>query len=921
MKNLKKLLSVIVVVAMLVTMMIPAFAEETTAKTDVEICQALNVLKGEGDGLTDEYLASQPTRKQAAMMFLRLKGLEEEALAFNGTENFADAKDADAYWTPVLAYLYANQDLGFEGVGDSKFDPNGLMTAKAYYKVMLVALGYEYNSDFEWANVNSFAASKGLTKNLDVAAFTVNDLAAATVEALQATVNGTEATLIAKLVEDGAVAVEDAEASGIYTAPVETLPEVESVTAISAKALKVTFTKAIDTTGVTFSIKRGSTVVVLTAAFSDDKTSATLTSTIKLVAGDYTVTVNGANLEEGKNVGTVKVEAEKETALNILTETVSIADTSKVAFEVKNQYGEVMNVTSSSAGLVSTAYDKTPKADGTGTGSITLTPVAGKAEFTGNFASALTVVDGDEILVTISYKGLSAVKTVIAKAVATLTSFELVAPSPIAGKTRITAGETIELPYNAVDQYGAAYKLPAYIANTDAVNDQETIGDWLFTSSNTAVVDVDSLTIDTNGKFTFVAAGAGTTKIIAVNKKTGGITTADVEVFAAAAADSISLTAPSALVVAGEKVKVPYSVFDQFGAEVSKSSLNTGSVTLASSDNAKATVAWTGSKEIEITGVGAGTCEISATIGTKVAKFSVDVQAAAEATTINGVKDVPVYFESTATANMKFANILVKDQYGRDYSLKDGDVVTVAAKDGTADMVTMAKNDPAFDNTNDVVTFTGTANADKSDVFTLTLANGASCEITLTSVASSKITSYEIKPIATIYANAANDKTVAHAATVTVVGKAADGKEVALVATKVTLLTTTNSVVGVDTATKKVFATDAGTATIKAFSNGTFLAETTVTAIKDAPVATTLTFAAAEKTVSVTAGTTTNALTAKDQYGVAYTLSGGGYYSSNASVATVAADGTVTLSAVGEATISYVSSNGVVVSYRLIVNN
>src|SRR5690606_463303 len=127
------------------------------------------------------------TRMQAAIMFLRLKGLEAEAKAFTGEANFADGNIAWAEGANILAYLKANPQLGWQGDGVN-FNPDKTITAQEYYKVMLEALGYKQTTttpvevigDFAWADVMTFAASKGLTKVADVTNFTVNDLAVAT---------------------------------------------------------------------------------------------------------------------------------------------------------------------------------------------------------------------------------------------------------------------------------------------------------------------------------------------------------------------------------------------------------------------------------------------------------------------------------------------------------------------------------------------------------------------------------------------------------------------------------------------------------------------------------------------------------------------------------------------------------------------
>ena len=52
----------------------------------------------------------------------------------------------------MLAYLYANQNLGFRGYEDNTFRPFDQLNYQMYYKLMLVALGYVEGTDFSWDN-------------------------------------------------------------------------------------------------------------------------------------------------------------------------------------------------------------------------------------------------------------------------------------------------------------------------------------------------------------------------------------------------------------------------------------------------------------------------------------------------------------------------------------------------------------------------------------------------------------------------------------------------------------------------------------------------------------------------------------------------------------------------------------------------
>ena len=242
MRNLKKLMAVILTIAVVLSYaIIPSFA---ASMTDAQIVTTLGMIEGTGQGVTDEYLASTPQRYQAAKMFLVLLGLYEEALDYEGTANFADAEELQ--WVEgrnMLAYLWANKDLGFAGYLDGTFRPYVPITAQQYYKLVLTALGYQQDVDFSYDETLEFAADLGLGAVADADPFTINDLATATVEALTTKVKGSSQTLIAKLVEDGVVDAEVAELTGIYKAPVKELA-VEDVEADNLIQIKVTFNDA-----------------------------------------------------------------------------------------------------------------------------------------------------------------------------------------------------------------------------------------------------------------------------------------------------------------------------------------------------------------------------------------------------------------------------------------------------------------------------------------------------------------------------------------------------------------------------------------------------------------------------------------------------------------------------------------------------
>ncbi|WNR45932.1 hypothetical protein [Paenibacillus roseipurpureus] len=183
-------------------------AEPLQVKSETDIAGDLGILHGDGSGLTSEYLAKSTTRFQAAIMFLRLKGLESEALAYSGTDNFKDAGLVYREGQSVLGYLKAHPELGWQGTGADQFDPLSGITSQAYYKVLLEALGYKQGVDFEFDKTIAFAEEKGLSKIAAIQHIVNMNIATATIEALHTKSKGSDRTLAAVLTEKGVLAAD-----------------------------------------------------------------------------------------------------------------------------------------------------------------------------------------------------------------------------------------------------------------------------------------------------------------------------------------------------------------------------------------------------------------------------------------------------------------------------------------------------------------------------------------------------------------------------------------------------------------------------------------------------------------------------------------------------------------------------------------
>ncbi len=169
-------------------------AERATATDSVQQLVAAGLIKGDGQGVSSRYWSKEATRAQAAMLFVRLKGVEAEALAYDGAAAFTDAAEAGKYLAPVVNYLKAHPHLGWLAE-DDRFEPQRQVTAAEYASVLLKALGYEAGTDYEADDVLAYAANKGLTVLQREGSLTNLLLAEATAQAMQVQLKYEQRTL------------------------------------------------------------------------------------------------------------------------------------------------------------------------------------------------------------------------------------------------------------------------------------------------------------------------------------------------------------------------------------------------------------------------------------------------------------------------------------------------------------------------------------------------------------------------------------------------------------------------------------------------------------------------------------------------------------------------------------------------------
>jgi hypothetical protein len=811
MKNLKKTFAIVLTVAMLVTLfMVPVAAEEMTAAEKLE---AMEILVGAGSGVDADYLAMPATKITAAILLLKLKGMIADAEAWNGTGNFDDVDMAKSlYAKTIMGYLFETPGAGFVGY-NGMLDPNVTITAQMYYKVLLTALGYEQGVDFEWAGVLTFAASMGLTEIAAVGELTINDFAIATVEALDVEVKGTGMTLIEKLVDDGVVSMEAAEAAGWSF-----VAEIASAVQTGAKEITVTFTNAVDSA--TVKLKDGIFTKYTTAAWSEDMMTLTLTTLTDLTnAKVYTVEVTTAD-----GMLTADVTAYAPVANGIMITTNELRDaTTDVVFSVVDQYGDDMGIagTALTTGIAVIVTD----AD-TGVGH-----AAGSIAFAAQATSMfkLTAADtgvGDLVRITLVYNAMVVTKdfVVVSDASPLTSSISFGEVAPLEGDTVIFEGNAANdyfIPYALIDQYGD----PATLVT----------GNYTWVSSNTAVVNPATFAVNGLDKLTFDTGAAGTA-VITVIAGADLVGQISITVSADSTATAADISSPTVLVAAGEEVMLDLVVVDQYDDVLVNS---TAGLTIVGTN---CTAALDGEK-IKVTATTVGTNKVEVKNGaTVIGTIEFEVYAAAVATTVTGAT-FPTLFMVGATKTIASADVTVLDQYDRAFT--GGTVTLVDGAD--ASFTTAGLVITAVSAGNDTVTVQvdGTTN-----VFAVPVECVAAVDVTTYMLTSDK---------ATIYTSATAD----YHATLTLIGKTAGGDEVVLTGLP-TAVTSSNVAIAKITA-GKVEGVAAGTATIYAWNGGTLLATTTITVTDAAPVAMSIAFSA---TTIANGNNIDTILDVIDQYGV-----------------------------------------------------
>lgn len=241
MKNLKKVLASLVVVAMMASMAImPAFAETFNYQAEAEKLYAVGLYKGISTDPNNPDLDLQTLldRQTGVVMLLRLFGQEEEAKLLSDEQansllaKFTDAGEIADWAKRQVAYAV---EKGFvKGYEDSTFRPTAGLNGKAYASLLLQQLGYDGEFDYHQAaiklsQVGGLTASQATTFNSD-AQLNKDALVGISYGALQAKFKADGKKVIKALIESKYVDEEKVKEAGIPYADIVSVAEIADVT-------------------------------------------------------------------------------------------------------------------------------------------------------------------------------------------------------------------------------------------------------------------------------------------------------------------------------------------------------------------------------------------------------------------------------------------------------------------------------------------------------------------------------------------------------------------------------------------------------------------------------------------------------------------------------------------------------------------
>lgn len=711
MRNLKKLFAVILTVAMIASLMVPALAATQNTEKALKL-QAINVMAGTVDDLKlDEDL----TRIQALTFAIRAAGKDAEALALTAEEieeifeGWVDVNDVADWQKPYIAYAIKEKITA--GVGGGRFASMDRADGPQLLRFLLIAgMGYA-PEDVTTVNAVELAIKYGILTANEATLF-ANDYYLIRDEAVVilygAFMNGVNADgtkLIDAYIASGATTAAAAAEAGF----VEANTMVAEATKVNV--IKVTFASAVDKADIKFAVTRDGINVATEAPEWDGSTVATVKTAAKMTAGKYTITATSASDADFEVKASFEIKADE---VNIVISN-AVALTGKgtgtgakdgelayVYYDVLDQYGESIRSSTSIQWSASTGSENLN--DNRAKGLLTISRSDGKAFTYGEkiYITGVYARTGSSVQAEVSVGMPQALDKVEFAGFLKKGTTDILKTLPAGFKA-----EAYYLLYNAQDQNGNPI---------DYVDKPIDDGEVTFISENVMLIEKIK-----DGERKIVVGGeeyyavqvwpgmsvdqGGEATITAIANKTGNKSSLNVAVGENQILQSFTMEYPTGLIIDNEDVEIPFTAYDQNGNEIknfvtlaNQTQFNNltfnaspGSLILSENDDGTATlkyddpgVAWDKAESTD--GIDRIASLTSIVVGGGTSNLTLRIQDRARPVGIKDIKIADVLVEGgSTTVELDGDNdtecFTFVDQYGREMSEEDAYTFFKASED------------------------------------------------------------------------------------------------------------------------------------------------------------------------------------------------------------------------------------------------
>lgn len=225
----------------------PSFAEGLTLDQKADILNQVYLLTGDGVSYN---LGNKLKRSEAATFIVKALGMQNKVLQQKDKYSQTTFKDVPKteWYAPYVGYM-TEQNI-ITGYPDGTFKPNEFISEKAFFSMVLKAMGYT-SSDYEWDTVNKTAYEAGLVDDImyvfksdDNTNYLRGDVVNTLYNALGKPMKGQNKKFIQLLVESGMISADKAELFGFVK--IDKLPTaVKTIKVKNSNQVAITFNEDI----------------------------------------------------------------------------------------------------------------------------------------------------------------------------------------------------------------------------------------------------------------------------------------------------------------------------------------------------------------------------------------------------------------------------------------------------------------------------------------------------------------------------------------------------------------------------------------------------------------------------------------------------------------------------------------------------